>query len=78
MNNSNYTGCLWCDFGDMEIMRNNGYDEDKYVYCELHNAIIDVVDDCPTCATNNIEEKRQVHIDSLFKSMAAAMEELDE
>lgn len=75
MNNSKETGCRYCDFGDMEFMRNNGYVEDKYVFCELQNAIIDVVDNCPSCATNHIEEKKQANMNFLIERMAAALDE---
>lgn len=74
MENLKETGCRYCDFGDIELLRSNGYIEDKYIFCELCGKIIEVIENCPSCATNHIEKKRQANIDFLTERMLAKLE----
>ncbi len=75
MSNAKETGCMYCDFADIEIMRNNGYVEDKYTFCEIHNSIVEVIENCPSCVATHIKEKREANMNFLIERMAAALDD---
>lgn len=66
--------CLSCDFGDIDVMQNNGYIDDEYIFCEKYNDVVHVRQECSHCETQFAEERKQKRLEKLIKNMADALE----
>jgi len=73
MSDQNEKCCLYCDNGDIEFMRNNGYINDEYVFCEINNKVMPANHTCQLCSTVYIKEKKEARMDFLIKKMADAL-----
>ena len=67
--------CTYCDFGDMELMRKNGYDKEEYVYCEKKKAVMEVIEDCAFFSGNHIAQKKEEKMSFLMERMCKDLDE---
>ncbi len=74
MSGDKKTSCLSCDFGDIDIMRNSGYTEDKYIFCDKYNDVVQVREICSYCETQYAEQRKQKRFEEAVKKMADALE----
>lgn len=58
-------GCLFCKYGDIGLMRSNGYSDDKYIFCERVNKIIAVKEQCDTAVYKPNNTSNPVYEESI-------------
>lgn len=63
--------CLSCSFGDIDLMRNNGYTEDHYIFCEQYDEIVDVKQTCFAWRERKEEDGEEVSPELLEKFLDA-------